>query len=337
MPTAKAHFIYCKSWLDGMMGMMVDSGIMRRVEGGVFEELPHEMVSLGMVSWIYSRHKRLGHPVIEPESHLAAALADHTDFNDMISSELPEMPHDCLWITFPPGFDIFLDEVLKPESLRVSGAYVMSAHDEGSLVVYLWAPPKHGREIGDDRFSYMSIWPGVDLDERLGKKWTDGEVVDGQIARMQKSLTDKEKDDWKRALRMILGTLLYMQCDGSIIDIVTSEDREEGFRKRHGRKRNLNKGLAGRERKALDAYGHSDIIYVGSGWADTREGQAYSRGRELEAADNPESRRRHWVRGHFRNQAHGAGYMLRKRIWISPHQRGDDTLNKSEVTYRVRS
>lgn len=336
-PTSKAHFVFCKKWLEDMETTCGDLGILSRLDTSFDMTGPPELLSMGVVTWLYSRHKKLGHPVIEPDPQLAAALADHTDFNDMVDVVLPEMPHSHVWITFPPGFDIYLEEVLSEERLRVAGAYVASVkqnnRDKEAFIIYLWAPPKRGREMGDDRFSYLCIWPGIDIGSKLSEKWSDGEVVDGQITSMLKTFSQQEKEDWLRALRMILGILLYMQCDGAIIEAVTPQDREESFRRRHGRKKNFNKGRAGRERKVLDQYGHSTIVYVGSGWGSTKDGKAYAAGR---ASENPESRRRHWVRGHFRNQAHGEGRRLRKRIFISPHQRGDEDKPEGDVTYKVR-
>lgn len=336
-PTTKAHFVFCKKWLEDMVETCEGLGMLQRLDEDFDLRGPTELLSMAVVTWLYARHKTIGHPVIEPDPQLATALADHTDFDDMIDVALPRMPHSHLWVTFPPGFDIYMDEVLKDESLRVAGAYVARVPkregEDDAILIYLWAPPKRGREMGDDRFSYLCIWPGIDLDAKLSQEWSDGEVVDGQIARLFKSFSPKEKEDWQRALKMIFGILLYMQCDGAIIDAVTPQDREESFRRRHGRKKNLKKGKAGRERKVLDQYGHSTIIYVGTGWGATKDGKAYAAGK---ASENPESRRRHWVRGHFRNQAHGEGRRLRKRIFIAPHQRGDEDKPEGDVTYKVR-
>lgn len=38
-----------------------------------------------------------------------------------------------------------------------------------------------------------------------------------------------------------------------------------------------------------------------------------------------------WVRGHFRNQAHGPGHALRKLIWVKPHVRGPDFAESVEL------
>jgi len=338
-PSTKAHFIFCKPWIEEMVDTCTELGLLQQLDKTFDLCAPTEVLAVAIVAWIYNHHKEIGHPVIEPDIQLARALAEHTDFDDMVDVSLPKMPHDFLWITFPPGFDIYLNEVLSDEKLRVAGAYIARSQAPNgaadAMTIYLWAPPKHGREMGDDRFSYLSIWPGVDLKAKLDQVWIDGEVVNGDVAKFEKSFSDKEKEDWGLAIRMIIGTLLYMQCDGAIVDAVTPQDREESFAKRHGRKRNLKKGKAGRERKALDQYGHSTIIYVGSGWGKTEEGEAFSRGQDWDSS-NPESKRRHWVRGHFRNQAHGEGRRLRKRIFIAPHQRGDEDKIESDVTYKVK-
>ncbi len=55
-----------------------------------------------------------------------------------------------------------------------------------------------------------------------------------------------------------------------------------------------------------------------------RVGRDATRREPLRGRPHPQLARQVWVRGHWRNQAHGPEFSLRKHIWIEPHVRGPD-------------
>jgi hypothetical protein len=284
---------------------------------------------LAYLQGVYRRHELLGHPVIAPDLHLSRALSQHTDLKS-VKDKFPELPQQTVWIAFPQGLDFFIHgSSLKPQ--RASGMYIFK-HRSGAWLVYVWAPGNKKDRIPYISSVYVHTWvyPGVDIDEDLANRMCDVDTgLDGVL--------DKQRFgdifDWKPALRFACGVLQYMGCSNADVETSTPTDRELDFTRRHGNKRNPSKGRAGHERKTLDRFGHSTVIYIGRGWARTTEGRSFA-----DATTGRSGPRLHLVRGHMRDQPYGPERSLVKRIFIAPHVRGESLLDADVpgATYRVR-
>ena len=81
------------------------------------------------------------------------------------------------------------------------------------------------------------------------------------------------------------------------------------------------------QRQADKASG-ATIVYLGTG---------YTSPSSTDNGEPPDTRRSHWVRGHWRNQPYGFGRRLRRQKWIQPHQRCTDNPDPPVPgrTYRI--
>lgn len=286
------------------------------------DPLRRGIVELTYCEGLYRGHKALGHPVLYPDVTIAEMLADHTDLD--LTAEFPDLPHEVLWIAFPQGFDV----EIGVEGRRCSGCYVARHRREGAWFFYLYAPSR--RSFEQSSWHRFTLMPGRPLESYLGDVVT--ELDDDAV------ITRREGNPYygaqARVTRLLFGLLQYMECSNADVEESTPEDRERDFDERHGRKKNKNKGRAGHERRRLDMFGHSTVVYVG------RKVGRSAGGRSFREAASSSSRRMHLVRGHRRHQACGPGRRDRRWIFVPPHVRGQGDVTDLEglgaVTYRFK-
>ena len=289
-------------------------------------KMPDDPLRRGLTELMYSEglyqgHRQLGHPVLYPDLTIAEMLADHTDLD--LTADFPELPHDVLWIAFPQGFDV---QIGSKTQRRCSGCYV-AKHKSGAWFFYLYAPSPNKKNFEQSLWFRFTLVPGKPLTSYMGSTVTEYDEL--QVS------STKENPYYEaqaRTTRLLFGLLQYLECSNADVETSTPEDREREFDERYKHKKNKNKGRAGHERRQLDVFGHSTIVYVGRKVGQSAESKAFQ---EASSA----KRRMHLVRGHRRHQACGTGRKDRRWIFVPPHIRGgkEADLDKlGAVTYRFK-
>lgn len=212
-----------------------------------------------------------------------------------------------------------------------SGAkYTVPFGRERSLAVFVQAQPRPGFSLDDAAHVHFSIplkpvpRPGggpaiTDLEEWL----TRHDQVEQQ-QRMGDTLVNIGENQTRLWLwsRLILNTCLYLTSDD--VDIESRRLMSE-----HARKHSKTLGSNAKKRY-VDQHTNKDVRYSVLG-SKLRLDPDVSR---QIAADPRTVQARFIVRGHWRNQAHGEGRVLRKRLWIQPHWKGPAW---SEIVARVQT
>lgn len=276
-------------------------------------------------------------------------VLDDTMYALLAGTPLPKLPvsilsspHHSFYVKLPTRAFVF--GVRDERTQRVGGEYV-----EGVMVGIDKIDPDYAgqREVAlmtmsegqggglvsgttdsDNRnCAFISVRLGADA--MLDEITFDGGV---SVEHWQKQLTMKSgayaPDDLAGAHelgvvlpRVVFGLLLYMACEHPDIVPVPPAPRRTFADIRSPKQRAA--ALANQAAK-LKGTTSLPVYYVGGRVADD---VARERARvEQEHAERTGRKLDHpvWVRGHWRQQAHGANRALRRTMWIRPHLRGPD-------------
>ena len=157
----------------------------------------------------------------------------------------------------------------------------------------------------------MSLDPRVTLNDDVFKQALESKPND-MIARPMRDPI------WERVVpRLVIGLMLYMACEHPDLVPVRAPrpdlSRIRSPKEREAAQRNFDH----KHRHAS----HLGYIRVGAREGDIARQQWRAIGG---ASTSRKLDHRVWVSGHWRQQPHGEGRLLRKRIWIKPFPRGPD-------------
>lgn len=114
-----------------------------------------------------------------------------------------------------------------------------------------------------------------------------------------------EADIYRRVLRLVINALCYITAYQDDVKTDWTAGADQALKAKAARPDNEGK----KAKTKLEALGYRLVHFCGL---------------NLEAESAAAGTRRapgsHWVRGHWRNQAHGEGRLLRKLIWIMPYK-----------------
>jgi hypothetical protein len=137
----------------------------------------------------------------------------------------------------------------------------------------------------------------------------EGEVTELEI--------DAVRGTGKSMLRILANLAMYLSSKGR--DVVTTPP-EESLRRRHA---NAKARLAHAVTAAQKAVARAALADLPPLYSTTVVGGNIERSyREESSARDYHAVRRHWVRGHWRNQACGAQRLDHRWIWIQPFEKG---------------
>jgi len=282
-------------------------------------------------------------------------LLDNTDLTGVTIGDV-KLPSPAFFISFGEAFDGGLPGAPN----RIDGAYVMTPA-EGTLQVVvtsrrLDAPPDSGRYWPLSRDRYFSIIM-QDISPLEGFEAALTAAVNAEIKNKEKvfdldplavanagremglMVTDRSWDtaheaiadleqgfaQARRAVRLAINGLCYLNAVADEADRQYPADVSAGIVQDLGAaKKSKRQGAA----KALRSQG-SVVLALLQGRATNGQG----RNALAEPADR--TVRRHWRRGHWRQQAHGTGLALRRLTWIRPAIVGSADVESEDAPHRI--
>jgi hypothetical protein len=240
--------------------------------------------------------------VLDP---LTAEMLTHTDLPDIPFADL-EAPLPAFYLALPEGTLPLTSKGIETEGLLVRISEPSTRPGRKRSIEVLGLPsPQSEREF----FPVYTFFTGG-ANDPLPAVGSGGSGVDAEFKRA--------------VLRAVFGFCLYLMTQHPSLEPV--EPRR--YRSAMGLKNPRKRAQAERDNKTKTRLG---FVWVGRG--------------ELLGGEGPEEdgqpagalRRAHWVRGHFRNQAHGAGHALRRLTWIRPHLRGSAAPSTDPRAQRVQA
>lgn len=253
---------------------------------------------VGTVSWGLT-----GYPEFSLTDDFFHAIAA-TDFGDA-EEEKTNLPYPSFLIRLPPNEIMFGCRSIFMTSFRMEPGDVVPeiSMSEGTAALMLFELPNVPISGTEDTQTVETVWKVNDLLKDLKSTNLNlGERV------KQDAHVDEIVEATAIARKVVLNTLLYINANGGMPergqkkvgpDVPVERDHKELPRFRVGRPIKLGPTT----RKML--YGRSTT------------------------ASQRELMSRFMVRGHWRNQVHGPGRSLRKRMWIEPYWKGPENVTEA--------
>lgn len=276
--------------------------------------------------WSYMQGIRFGSPnVFSVRDSLVEKLMN-TDIDNVHGEDI-RLPLPCIYVSMPFGEKTLLMRNEDTGMHEVSLVSIAEGEREGEralFCVFYGEPRADGSSTTDDHVYSFSFGlpPDGSLRQLLDRRAAeDAQRLrdDGIEITVQRDMLRfyDESFDFEDALallrRFVINFCLYLSSPGADIEPTKSgqgqwesvreepQQRRTSVRVSHGKKRRSSKKRA---------EGSADLIYT-----------TWDVGRNVTRLQRTLSATDILVRGHFRRQAHGAGRLLRKVIWIEPHIR----------------
>jgi hypothetical protein len=127
----------------------------------------------------------------------------------------------------------------------------------------------------------------------------------------------------RELVRLVFGFVLYLMSEHPRLEPIPAVKRPE-IQTRNPKKRRA-------QEKRIAQQRHLGYVYVGRTTREEQEDVADLLNEVHQSRTGALLEHPVWVRGHYRNQAHGPGHQLRKIIWIKPHRRGPDMADSVRI------
>lgn len=275
---------------------------------------PHVLAqeAQGLLAW--GQWAVSGKLIVEVSPLLTEALS-HSDLGDMVLSDVFDLKAPaCFYVHFGKSCGIRFEE----DTVAMEGAYVY-AHPESLRVVLCGRLPDGTPVLDTWRERYDLRVPstlyGLPADEAIDKALAldlaDLKSVAEKTgnALFLEKLAQRQQCNhpaWGKALRLVLNLMAWKKAYPS-----DSEERwpDEAPTSLVSQASQPSRKQQDRARSKLWSIGWLPV---------TRLGIGFSRRFEETFNGSHASPVRHWRNGHWRNQAHGPSFSLRKLIWIWP-------------------
>lgn len=291
----------------------------------------------------YGRFVKSGRQIIDFPASLVGLFSE-TDVEN-IPMKAIKMPFASQYLHFGPSADL----EIAPGWL-VDGAYVESRGDEGDMRFTITAIPK------DPSLSALwYVYPEPMESQDFIETFRDSDLshaidalmdikvkeLEAKIRESGGDITDKVKEEFSKkgeeppkdlrlfdvspqnaqtrlereqrqypiyraAMRLVVNALCYLTAYQDDITEVWPKGTPRGLMEKTG---SPDEKVSTKARSKLSSMGYVPIYYCGKHFEEQRELAGLSESKHIRA---------HWRRGHWRNQAHGTGFTLRKLIWVMP-------------------
>lgn len=272
---------------------------------------------VGHMHYHMAMHRITGRKVFDVSSALAEKLR-HTELRGLTADDL-KLPYPNIYIMVPPEADLQIYN-LDSDWHRVVGIYLTEDVDGQGRRCWRFMvcgepkPQKVVAGLVDDNdaliYFHVSLPAGVPLDTTvaLAHEETLNDLKEAKSLHV--SGFEHMLDKWKDIFHWAMNVVLYQAMDGA--------DREEAIANEAAKKlleqlKQAPKGSKQRER-------------LNEKLGKTHQMHRIFLGRHVGRPGGWQLTVKVLVTGHWRNQAHGPGRLLRKLIWIEPHWRGPDAL-----------
>jgi hypothetical protein len=309
---------------DFIMNDLVGPALASYFDSGLEVSLLMPVTLLEMRHWIplIAQYELSGRQIFDLSDNLVEML-NHTDVRGITLTDW-QSPYDCFFVRFGKQEDLsapFGDDMREyidgafiavtpassdPDnsSKRIKiGFTTVKSNGEGSLI--------HGHYV--DLTPQEAMLP-IDqaMDEAHKRRvleissQKDPENMIGLTEARVESI-DEHFDLLKKASKLLVNAIFYIETIGDNKKLSPGRDTPPVLHSEWH-----NKPMASRRKvtQKLTKNGYGLVYLVG---------------REFDGAPSPSgsgTKKTHWVRGHFRQQPHGKGRLLRKVLWIKPHVSG---------------
>ena len=244
-----------------------------------------------------------GKNIIHFDESLTRALA-RTENANMMASDL-KLPWDCFYIHFD-------DPSMSEGPMTVDGFYIRHDRSKNQVII---TPLVRDHGLHE----YFGIWSYIitfasglslleEIEDNSGKNWPD----------KPKNSDEPMREIMERTTTILASALIYLSADED-----PGETRwQDGAPAKLVEKARSGGKIGEKAEKQLSYSMWTKVNYVG---LPNTQGFTGDSG----------SKSAHWVKGHFRHQAHGPKMQDRKIIWIRPHVSGG-TIEEAASIAKVR-
>ncbi len=283
-------------------------GLARRfMEMGAKALIGNTLVQTRHMCW----YERAGKRIYEVSPGLAERLR-HTELKGLVTDDL-RLPHEAIYLVVPSSAEL---SVKSP----ITGIYM--CEDKEHRLGRVWhvmacGPDSAGVDFRSHFFRIM-LPPKATLDEALAATKAD-------MASAVSLIGFHANDEWEGMFRWAMNAVIYATwSDAEKLDVMLNRDAE----RLHDRIQKLpaNSQKRDRLREELRGMDPRKRIILGR---SIRPEPAHTggSGKELDV--------RVRVQGHWKKQAHGEGFSLRKTIWIQPYWKGPEDGVMGSAVHRL--
>lgn len=253
---------------------------------------------VGTVAWGLT-----GYPEFSLTDDFFHAVAA-TDFGDA-DEEKTHLPYPSFLIRLPPNELMFGCRAIFMSSfkLKPGDEFPELSMTEGTSVQMLFELPELKIEGTTETQTIETVWELNDLMKDL----KDGSLILGKNVQADPNV-EKISEATAIARKVVLNTLLYINANGGMPE--------------RGQKKVGPDVPVERDHKELPRFRVGRPIKL----SPTTRKMLYERN---SSASHRELMSRFMVRGHWRNQVHGPGRTLRKRMWIEPYWKGPENVTEA--------